>query len=1060
VIAMNRQKACVPACHVPTRLTRGRWLAALLGALLAGTCAAAPSISQFSPAFGAPGTVVTILGSGFADATEVIFGGAAASFATLSPGRLTALVPPDAVSGPITVNTASGTDSTAVEFTVAPRITEFLPLFGSAGDSIRLLGANFIPGGTRVKFGGVEAQVDVTASSQIQAVVPAGAQNGPLTVTTFAGTGTSATRFIVAPPGPVILGFEPASGRPGDIIVITGVKLSGASAVRFNGVMALFTATADTQVLATVPANATTGPISVVTPLGTASSDLHFQITSSAPTILDFTPTRGRVGEVVTIVGRNFSGATAVAFGGVNATVFDITADTQIQATVPKGAKTGAITVSRGTVTGNSAGAFTVSEAPSIAGFEPARAQVGATVILSGAHFTGATAVKFGSKPALFSVTADTQIQATVPAGATNAPISIATPGGTATTASDFVVLPPGPVITGFEPLRGAPGTLVLIAGEHLTDATVLRFGGVAAGFEATSDAQIKATVPGGAISGPISVGAPGGTNVSLAVFLVAPRIESFAPGVGGPGTSVAIIGANFTGATTVTFNGTPAAFTVLAADRITATVPPGAATGPLTVTTLVGATVSQVEFVVPPSITSFSPLAGPPGTIVEIVGSGLARAIAVLFGGTAAAFTVNSAASITAVVPVGAHTGPIIVSTPQGLAGSTLPFTVAVSGDLALSITAGPLPALAGNPVTYVLQVTNQGPLVVSDLLLTNLLPSGMTVVSLASSQGDIRVTSGRVEAALGFLAAGASAQCVVVGLPAGTGLITNIASVAAKELDPALADNSATNVTLVQDLFAGNLLRNPDAESGPGAASGAESVVVPGWETTGGFTALQYGVGPGFPSETSPGPLDRGQNLFSGGPSSASAAALQRLSLGAAAATIDRGDARFTLAGYLGGSADQGDNATFQVHFLDARNGLLAGATIGPVTPAERTNTTALLLRSAGGPVPAGARTAEFKLQMNRVSAAGNDGFADNLDFELTAFLEPRLTVVRSGNDVLLSWSTNTSSTFLLQSTTRFASTPSWSAVTEPASVVGQTWVVTNRPVLVRRFYRLFRR
>ncbi|WP_287129130.1 FG-GAP-like repeat-containing protein [Candidatus Cyanaurora vandensis] len=61
--------------------------------------------------------------------------------------------------------------------------------------------------------------------------------------------------------------------------------------------------------------------------------------------------------------------------------------------------------------------------------------------------------------------------------------------------------------------------------------------------------------------------------------------ITDFTPSGGGPGTVVTINGTNFTGATSVTFNGLPALFTVVSASQITATVPYGAITGRIEVT-------------------------------------------------------------------------------------------------------------------------------------------------------------------------------------------------------------------------------------------------------------------------------------------------------------------------------------------------------------------------------------------------------------------------------------------------------------------------------------------
>ena len=61
-------------------------------------------------------------------------------------------------------------------------------------------------------------------------------------------------------------------------------------------------------------------------------------------------------------------------------------------------------------------------------------------MIISGTNFTGATSVTFNGVSASFTVTSATAIQATVPAGASAGPLSVATRGGTATSTSNFTV--------------------------------------------------------------------------------------------------------------------------------------------------------------------------------------------------------------------------------------------------------------------------------------------------------------------------------------------------------------------------------------------------------------------------------------------------------------------------------------------------------------------------------------------------------------------------------------------------------------------------------------------
>lgn len=80
-----------------------------------------------------------------------------------------------------------------------------------------------------------------------------------------------------------------------------------------------------------------------------------------------------------------------------------------------------------------------------------------------------------------------------------------------------------------------------------------------------------------------------------------APTVTSFSPTSGPVGTTVTIEGTNFTG-TSVAFAGTEASFTVESSTRITAVVPAGATTGPITVTTGSGTATSATDFVVTPT--------------------------------------------------------------------------------------------------------------------------------------------------------------------------------------------------------------------------------------------------------------------------------------------------------------------------------------------------------------------------------------------------------------------------------------------------------------------------
>jgi len=95
-----------------------------------------------------------------------------------------------------------------------------------------------------------------------------------------------------------------------------------------------------------------------------------------------------------------------------------------------------------------------------------------------------------------------------------------------------------------------------------------------------------------------------GGANGYGTVFSVSLGLRPFVetqPTFGKVGKSVKILGSNLTGATSVTFNGTPAVFTVLSGSLMITTVPAGATTGTVRVTIPSGTLTSNLPFRVTP---------------------------------------------------------------------------------------------------------------------------------------------------------------------------------------------------------------------------------------------------------------------------------------------------------------------------------------------------------------------------------------------------------------------------------------------------------------------------
>jgi uncharacterized protein (TIGR03437 family) len=83
----------------------------------------------FSPSSGAPGSTVTLAGTGLTGSTEVTFNGVSASFHVVSDTQITATVPATATSGPITVTTPKDKDTSAGSFVVPVVVSPGNPLY-------------------------------------------------------------------------------------------------------------------------------------------------------------------------------------------------------------------------------------------------------------------------------------------------------------------------------------------------------------------------------------------------------------------------------------------------------------------------------------------------------------------------------------------------------------------------------------------------------------------------------------------------------------------------------------------------------------------------------------------------------------------------------------------------------------------------------------------------------------------------------------------------------------------------------------------------------------------
>ncbi len=219
------------------------------------------------------------------------------------------------------------------------------------------------------------------------------------------------------------------------------------------------------------------------------------------------------------------------------------------------------------------------------------------------------------------------------------------------------------------------------------------------------------------------------------------------------------------------------------------------------------------------------------------------------------------------------------------------------------------------------------------------------------------------------------------------GTARSAESASQFARPLDAAGSAGPAEAQVAAVAVLGENLISNPGAEGGSISVTGFDVVAIPNWTRVGNVNVVRYATSAGlWPATSQAGPVSRGAAFFTGGPLALVDSLRQTVDLSALAATIDSGSVRFDLAAYLGGIGSATDRATVQARFLDASDALLGTATIGPVTASDRANVTGLLLRSASGALPTGARRAAVTLTFTGSSGLYSWGFADSLGLSLS--------------------------------------------------------------------------
>lgn len=565
-----------------------------------------PVVERLEPTSGPPGTVVQMIGRNFRSDQSVALNGAALEVRSRLPNRWVVVIPEGATSGRLTITLASGTAITGPEFRVTaaappPTVTAIDPATATVGSEVHIRGENFSPRATdnTVTLNGLPVVVRSASPTELVVLVPTGAANGAFVVR-VAGSGE-----VSSPPVTIVLGltissFTPTVAAPGMQVTIAGSGFAtratnnrvflGSERVRIVSVTA-------TSMVVEVPERGATGNLLIeVTGAGRVTSSAPLTV-RAMPTITAIDPVSGVIGATVHVRGTNFGTdirAVRATMGETPMIVRAVT-DTDLTLDIPTGATTAPVTLTIGGLPAVvSSASLTVLVPLSLASFAPTSGPAGTEVVITGAGFSTVLAenrVTLAGLGCEIVAATPTELRVRTPE-ASSGPFAVEVlNAGSARTRQPFVITTP-PVVSGFEPVQGLPGTVVRIAGtafgsnRSLVEVT---FGGVAGQIRSLSPTAIEVVVPPTGVTGPIAVTVRlQGTSTSSATFRVLPpfTVAAVAPASAYTGQQITVRGTGFGVGTTVRFAGVeaPAVVSVTSATELRAYVPEGATSGPLTV--------------------------------------------------------------------------------------------------------------------------------------------------------------------------------------------------------------------------------------------------------------------------------------------------------------------------------------------------------------------------------------------------------------------------------------------------------------------------------------------
>jgi RHS repeat-associated protein len=454
---------------------------------------------------------------------------------------------------------------------------------------------------------------------------------------------------------------------------------------------------------------------------------------------------------------------------------------------------------------------------PSITSLSPATGPIGTAVTISGSNFggtQGTSTVSFGGLNITPTSWTSTTIGVTVPAGLPLGPASVivtVTGAGTSNSAT-FTVVAPLAITASAAPAANA-------AGWNNSNVTVSYqcTGGVAPvqcpGSQTVTTEGASQVISATATD---AIGEGATASVTLKIDKTAPALSITSPANNSTVTNSSLlvsgtVSDSLSGVSGVTCNGS-AATVQSGTFSCTVALTNGSNTIAVQATDVAGNSSTQsvtVTFGVP-SITDFNPKSGPAGTLVTITGTNLVIGT----GGTAtvtlnqqgsgtisAPITTASPTSISFVIPPGAATGAITVTTANLSATSSAVLNVTARSSFSMSVGPATANVIQGQSAAYAISLNSTDGFSQLAALSVAGLPTGVT-----ANFSPTQITNGQI-------------SILTVNAPAGQTVGTSTLTISAAATVDGIASTQTSTVSLavqpVTTSFFGRILESDTIET-----------------------------------------------------------------------------------------------------------------------------------------------------------------------------------------------------------------------------------------------------